>query len=87
MKCKILHESAVRMRVHQNSLRMTLHQADLLEYYLRNVDGVREVSVFERTQDSVNDYSPARGALGNALAAIPLATAGTVAHGRNHTTL
>ena len=39
MKCKILHESAGRMRVHLNCRRMTLHQADVLEYYLRN-DGV-----------------------------------------------
>ena len=56
MKCKILHESAGRIRVHLNCRRMTLHQADVLEYYLRNVDGVREVSVFDRTQDAVIVY-------------------------------
>ena len=35
---------------------MSLHQADVLEYYLRNVDGVSEVSVFDRTQDAVIVY-------------------------------
>ena len=56
MKCKILHESAGRIRVHLNCRHMTLHQADVLEYYLRSVDGVREVSVFDRTQDAVIEY-------------------------------
>ena len=46
MKCKIMHESAGRMRVHLACRRMSLHQADVLGYYLRNVDGVSEVSVF-----------------------------------------
>lgn len=69
MKCKILHESAGRMRVHLNCRRMTLHQADVLEYYLRNVDGVREVSVFDRTQDAVITYRADRAALIRALAA------------------
>ena len=56
MKCKIMHESAGRMRVHLACRRMSLHQADVLEYYLRNVDGVSEVSVFDRTQDAVIVY-------------------------------
>ena len=47
MKCKILHESAGRIRVHLNCRRMTLHQADVLEYYLRRVVGVRAVSFFD----------------------------------------
>ena len=71
MKCKILHESVGRMRVHLNCRRMTLHQADVLEYYLRNVDGVREVSVFDRTQDAVIVYRADRAALVHALAVVP----------------
>ena len=63
MKCKILHESAGRIRVHLNCRRMTLHQADVLEYYLRSVDGMREVSVFDRTQDAVIVYRADRAAL------------------------
>ena len=70
MKFKILHESAGRMRVHLNCRRMTLHQADVLEYYLRSVDGVSEVSVFDRTQDAVIVYRADRAALVHALAAV-----------------
>ena len=69
MKCKILHESAGRMRVHLDRRRMTLHQADVLEYYLRDIDGVSEVTVFDRTQDAVITYRADRAALIRALAA------------------
>ena len=69
MKCKILHESADRMRVHLACRRMTLRQADVLEYYLRNVDGVSEVAVYDRTQDAVIAYRADRAALIRALAA------------------
>lgn len=69
MKCKILHESAGRMRVHLACRRMTLRQADVLEYYLRNVDGVSEVAVYDRTQDAVIAYRADRAALIWALAA------------------
>lgn len=69
MKCKIMHESAGRMRVHLACRRMTLRQADVLEYYLRNVDGVSEVAVYDRTQDAVIAYRADRAALIRALAA------------------
>lgn len=49
MKCNILHESPNRLRVHLHCARMSLHEADLLEYYLRSVDGVTEVTVYDRT--------------------------------------
>ncbi len=32
MKCKIVHESGGRMRVHLNCVRTTLRQADVLEF-------------------------------------------------------
>ena len=86
MKCKILHESAGRMRVHLNCRRMTLHQADVLEYYLRNVDGVREVSVFDRTQDAVIIYRAGRAALVHALAAFSFDKAETMDLVPDHTT-
>ena len=86
MKCKILHESAGRMRVHLNCRRMTLHQADVLEYYLRNVDGVREVSVFDRTQDAVIVYRADRAALVHALAAFSFDKAETMDLVPDHTT-
>ena len=86
MKCKILHESAGRIRVHLNCRRMTLHQADVLEYYLRSVDGVREVSVFDRTQDAVIVYRADRAALVHALAAFSFDKAETMDLVPDHTT-
>ena len=69
MKCSILHESPGRLRVHLHCGRMTLHQADVLEYYLRGVDGVAEVKVYDRTQDAVVYCGTARSAVIAALAA------------------
>ena len=43
MKCKILHETTRRLRVHLCCGRMTVSQADVLEYYLRAQDGVQAV--------------------------------------------
>ena len=74
------------MRVHLNCRRMTLHQADVLEYYLRNVDGVREVSVFDRTQDAVIVYRADRAALVHALAAFSFDKAETMDLVPDHTT-
>ena len=48
MKCRILHESAGRMRVHMSAYRMSPHQADLLEYYLRDLAFIRDVKVYDR---------------------------------------
>ena len=56
MRCRILHESAGRMRVHVLQRRMTLRQADLLEYYLRNTDGITDVKVNDRTGDAIILY-------------------------------
>ena len=53
MKCRILHESAGRMRVHMSAYRMSPHQADLLEYYLRDLAFIRDVKVYDRTGDAV----------------------------------
>lgn len=41
MNCSILHSSRGRLRVHLACGRMTLHEADVLEYYLRAVQGLR----------------------------------------------
>ena len=53
MRCKILHQSKGRLRIHLDVRRMTLSQADILEYYLRDVEGVKSVSVYDRTCDAV----------------------------------
>ena len=75
MKCNILHESPNRLRVHLHCARMSLHEADLLEYYLRSVDGVTEVAVYDRTQDAVVRYTGQRSAVIGALASFSFAKA------------
>ena len=69
MKCKILHESAGRIRIHAIQKHMTLEQADILEAYLRQQHGVTEVAVFDRTCDAVIHFHCGRGAILSALAA------------------
>lgn len=56
MKCSILHESGRRMRIHIIRSRMTLQQADILEYYLRDISFVSDVKVYDRTGDAVIFY-------------------------------
>ena len=56
MRCKILHTSAGRIRVHLCVNGMTLRQADVLEYYIRNIDGITDVKVYDRTADTVIFY-------------------------------
>lgn len=68
MKCKILHESRGRIRVHLMCKRMTLHDADILEYYMRNIDGVTSVKVYDRTQDAIIIYKTERKNIIRALA-------------------
>lgn len=75
MKCSILHESRGRMRVHLHCGRMSLHQADVLEYYLKNVPDVLDVTVYDRTQDAVVRYNGSRSAVVAALAAFAFARA------------
>ena len=56
MKWRILHESDKRIRVRAVGPAMTLDQADILERYLDETDGVRSVQVFDRTGDAVIRY-------------------------------
>lgn len=56
MKCKILHESKGRIRVHFCQKHMTLHQADTAEYALSAVSGITKVRVFDRTCDVILYY-------------------------------
>ena len=75
MKCKILHETTGRLRVHLCCGRMTVSQADVLEYYLRAQDGVQAVKVYDRTQDAVVLYDAERGSVLRALAVFSFAKA------------
>ena len=75
MKCRILHETKGRLRVHLCIGRMTLRQADLLEYSMRAVDGVASVKVYDRTQDAVIEYREVRSAVLAALSSFSFAAA------------
>ena len=75
MKCTILHETRGRMRVRLCCRHMTLEQADVLEYYLRAVDGVQSVMVYDRTRDAVVLYDAERGSIIRALGAFSFAKA------------
>ena len=63
MKCRILHESAGRIRLHAVQERMTYRQADQLDYYFRKSDGITDVRVYERTGDLVLRYRCERAEL------------------------
>ncbi len=75
MKCRILHDIPGRMRLHLYCGRMTLRQADVLEYYLRGVNGVTDVKVYDRTQDAVVLYGTGREDIISALAAFSFSKA------------
>ena len=60
MKCKIMHESSGRIRVHMIQKYMSLAQADILEYYLRSKKFVTGVKVFDRTCDAIISYTGER---------------------------
>lgn len=60
MRFCILHESKNRMRVHIKQNRMTLYQADLLEYYLKDKAGIKNVRVFDRTGNAIIHYTTTR---------------------------
>ncbi len=75
MKFTIMHESRGRMRVHLHGAGMSLHQADILEYYLKDLPYVSEVKVFDRTQDAIIRYREEREALIRALAVFSYAKA------------
>ena len=85
MKCTILHESPGRLRVHLQCPAMTLRQADVLEYYLRAVDGVSDVRVYDRTRDAVILYTSGRGGVIAALASFSFPKAEALALVPEHT--
>lgn len=57
MKFKIEHEIRGRVRLHICQKRMTCRQADQLEYFLTNLEGVTAAKVVERNQDAVISFS------------------------------
>ena len=57
MKCKILHESKGRIRVHLEMKRMRLIEAELLDLYFRSKVNIADIKVYDRTCDAVIFYS------------------------------
>ena len=68
MKCKILHETRGRLRVHLIGCRLSLADADKLEGYLSAVPGVTHAKVYDRTADAVVCYAGSRAAVIGAFA-------------------
>lgn len=56
MKFKIKHEIRGRIRIHMEQKRMTHEQADILLFYLQNIDGVFRADVYDRTVDATIHY-------------------------------
>ncbi|MCR5774437.1 MAG: heavy metal translocating P-type ATPase [Lachnospiraceae bacterium] len=56
MRFTIRHEIKNRIRVHLEMKRMSFCEADTLEYYLKGVEGIKEVRIYERTADAVIFY-------------------------------
>ena len=54
---------------------MTLGQADVLEYYIRNIDGIMDVKVYDRTADTVIFYRGSNKRIIEALAAFSFESA------------
>ena len=58
MKFQIKHEIKGRMRLHiLQKKQMSCEQADILLYYLENIEGVESAKVYERTADAVVRYA------------------------------
>ena len=60
MKFIIKHEIPGRIRVHMVQPKMTFEEADILLYYLVNLENVTKAKVYERTQDAVIYYEKDR---------------------------
>ncbi len=57
MKCFILHESEHRLRLRVPKAHMSMRQADLLEYYLKTIPGVKNAVVDERTGNATIEFT------------------------------
>ncbi len=86
MKCKILHETHGRMRVHLCCRPMSLADADVLEYWLRAADGVETVKVYDRTGDAVVVYHGDRAGVVSRFASFSFARGEAAGLGPSHTT-
>ncbi len=72
MRFLVRAESRGRIRVHADIERMSLAEADILEYYMKSVPGVKRVKVYDRTCDAVIEYTGSREDIAEALAIFSL---------------
>ncbi len=56
MKFYIKHSMTGRLRVHMDMKHMSFKQADILEYYIKNIETVTSVKVYEKTCDAVIEF-------------------------------
>ena len=56
MNCKICHESKNRLRIHMKQNVMTFEEAEILEHYLLNLEGVVRVKIHERTANAIIEF-------------------------------
>ena len=63
MRFQIKHEMRGRLRIHVIKSRMTCEEADMLQYYLTQVEGVEQAKVYERTGDASVVYTTDRQVL------------------------
>ena len=63
MKFVIRHELRGRVRIHLYQKGMNLRQADLLQYHISSLPGVRSVKVYERTADAVILFDGSRSGI------------------------
>ena len=63
MKFIIKHEMRGRIRIHLCQRRMTIRQADILQYYLAALPGVKSARVYELTADAAVAYEGDRASL------------------------
>ena len=68
MRFLVRAESRGRLRVHADIDRMSLTEADVLEYYMKYIPGVKHVKVYDRTCDAVIIYTCERDDITEALA-------------------
>ncbi len=57
MRCKVLHQSKGRVRISFSKTPVTPACADKLEYYLRAVEGISDVRIFDRTGDAIIKFT------------------------------
>ena len=63
MRFQIKHEMRGRLRIHVIKSRMTCEEADMLQYYLTQIEGVEQAKVYERTGDASVVYTTDRQVL------------------------